>query len=228
MTSTTHSPLNLTRSTLAARLHRGPVEPTGLKLLSLSDAIGSFQERLSLSIYVSAPLAATADDLEFEVLPWIDPFRLARVVVLLPRVGDAQEMIQSLLCHSTSSASLEIPCADQDLAPLIRALPTLLHGASKDPRYGHCVVLEIPVPAGITLRPGAIIRASVNMAGSSVSMTIPSGHIHSASCNHKRGFAKALWNAAAQGQLGALKAALIEGGSTEEEDNVRRHCCQMS
>jgi len=57
-----------------------------------------------------------------------------------------------------------------------------------DPRSGRCVLIEIPVPAGITLRPGAAIALSVCIAGSPITLRIPAaGHIHSATCNHKTG-----------------------------------------
>jgi len=59
--------------------------------------------------------------------------------------------------------------------------------SSTDPRYGRCVLIEIPVPAGITLRPGAAISLSVSIAGSPITLRIPAaGHIHSATCNHKK------------------------------------------
>jgi len=73
------------------------------------------------------------------------------------------------------------------------------------------------VPAGITLRPGAAIALTVCIAGSPITLSIPAtGHIHCATCNHKKAGQGAVWRAAYAGDAAALEAALAAGGSTEE------------
>jgi len=103
-------------------------------------------------------------------------------------------------------------------------LETAVRVSSDGPRHGRCVLIEIPVPAGITLRPGAAIALTVCIAGSSITLSIPAaGHIHCATCNHKKAGQGAVWRAANAGDAAALEAALAAGGSTEETDGVRRH-----
>jgi len=103
-------------------------------------------------------------------------------------------------------------------------LETAVRASSDGPRHGRCVLIEIPVPAGITLRPGAAIALTVCIAGSSITLRIPAtGHIHCATCNHKMAGKGAVWRAANAGDAAALEAALAAGGSTEEADAVRRH-----
>jgi len=59
--------------------------------------------------------------------------------------------------------------------------------SSDGPRHARCVLIEIPVPTGVTLRPGAAISLTVSIAGSPITLRIPAaGHIHCATCNHKR------------------------------------------
>jgi len=58
--------------------------------------------------------------------------------------------------------------------------------SSDGPRHARCVLIEIPVPTGVTLHPGAAISLTVCIAGSPITLRIPAaGHIHSATCNHK-------------------------------------------
>jgi len=107
--------------------------------------------------------------------------------------------------------------ASMRLEPVVRV-------SSDGPRHARCVLIEIPVPTGITLRPGAAIALTVSIAGSPITLRIPAaGHIHCATCNHKREPKGAVWRAADAGDAAALEAALAAGGSTEEADEVWRH-----
>jgi len=134
-----------------------------------------------------------------------------------------------------SSASLETcVCLPRSIFLLVRPsfqpvllsmrLEPVVRVSSDGPRHARCVLIEIPVPTGITLRPGAAISLTVSIAGSPITLRIPAaGHIHCATCNHKRGPKGAVWRAAHAGDAAALEAALAAGGSTEETDEVWRH-----
>jgi len=163
-----------------------------------------------LSLRVAAPRAINACDIELEIYqPWCSPFRLVRVAVRLPaeiaslNSADFDAAMQCLILNMKAEATLEVPglAADSSgtsAAPNLTKLQTAVRASGTDPRYGRCVLVEIPVPAGITLRPGAAISLSVSIAGSPITLRIPAaGHIHSATCNHKTG---------PMGQCGGLHA----------------------
>ena len=199
-------------------------QPTSLTLATVESPLG---------ILVVAPRALEASDVESAVVqPWCDPFRLVRVVVRLPSEyvhldsADLGVAIQSIIRNMTPEANLQthsIPVtrANHREPPLLRrTLKSVVRASSADPCYG-CVLIDIPVPTGITLYPGAAITLRLHVAGSPVTLRIPAtGHIHSASCNHKRAPAGAVHRAAKAGDTHALEAALAEGGSTEEIDKV--------
>ena len=74
------------------------------------------------------------------------------------------------------------------------------------------------------MHPGAAVAVTVSIAGSPISLRIPAaGHIHTATCNHKRGPKGAVWDAADAGDAAALEVALAAGGSTEETGKVWGH-----
>ena len=111
------------------------------------------------------------------------------------------------------------------LVQLNLKLQTVISVSATHHRHGNCVLVDIPVPAGITLRPGAAITLRLYVAGSPVSLRIPAtGHIHSATCNHQIeiGSVGTVLRAIYVQDAAALATALSEGGSTEEVDPVRQ------
>jgi len=97
-----------------------------------------------------------------------------------------------------------------------------VHVSSDGSPHDRCVLIEIAVPAGITLRPGTAVALTVSIAGSSITLSIPAaGHIHCVTCNHRVAGRGDVWQAAFAGDAAALEAALAAGGSTEESDGVR-------
>jgi len=139
--------------------------------------------------------------------------------------ADWSAAIECLIGNMRVTATLDVPpSAAKSSARTCMRLETAVRVSSDGPRHGRCVLIEIPVPAGITLRPGAAIALTVCIAGSPITLRIPAtGHIHCATCNHKMAGDGAVWRAANAGDAAALEAALAAGGSTEETDGVRRH-----
>lgn len=207
--------------------------------MSLEHTVASLEFPLGVGIF--APSALEARDLELVVTqPWCHPLRIVRVVVGLPTKNmpitpsDLGVAIQSLISQMISKATLQVPCVPtthtnsrENDVPLTHRLNAAMRDASADPtgRYGRCgcVLVEIPVPVGITLRPGAAIFLSISIAGSSLTLRIPAtgiSHVHSAACNHKKMCPGAVLHAAQAGDVAALETALAGGGSTEETDEV--------
>lgn len=218
-------------SDLAERMHqcferllREPLELTTLMLKHRDTSL-----EFPLGAHVVAPRTLCTTDVELAVLHcWCEPFRLVRVVVCLPMdyssldSADLGAATQCLIGNTATEATLQVPCdrtasnsgADSD--PCIHKLQTVIHGS-----HGSGILVNIPVPAGITLRPGSVITLFVSVAGSPKTLRIPAtGHIHTTTCNHKRGRAKAVLKAAHAGNAAALERALVLGGSTEEFDEV--------
>lgn len=202
--------------TVVRDLLRGALEPTAL---SLNSAIAG-----PLSLRVSAPSAMTNSNIELLLMQsWSYPFLLARVSVRLPVEStclgpdDWRPVIDSFLGNTTSSAWLDVPTRNT----------TKLHTVSReahssDPDCSRTIIVEIPVPAGVLLLPGAGITLRVSFGGSTATLRIPAtGHIHSPTCNHKRELVGAVWLASVAADTAALEAALAAGGSTEEMDEVR-------
>jgi len=76
-------------------------------------------------------------------------------------------------------------------------LPTVIRGSCDDPRDSRCLLVEIPVPAGITLQSELTMALCVSISGSLITLNIPAvGHIHCATCNHKQEGKGAVWRAA--------------------------------
>jgi len=116
-----------------------------------------------------------------------------------------------------SNATLDLPGDATSRVRHVKLL-TAVRDTCTSHRYSRCVVVEIPLPAGITLRPGAAVVLRVHIAGSPITLRIPAvGHIHTATCNHKKAGAGAVWRAAGNGDAAALETALAAGGSTEEK-----------
>jgi len=96
-------------------------------------------------------------------------------------------------------------------------LETVVRVSIDGHRNDRCVLIEIPVPAGITLHLGAAIALTVCMPWSTITLSIPAtGHIHCATCNHEKADIGDVWRAVDAGDAAALEAALAAGGSTEE------------
>lgn len=223
------SALHEPRSELAKILDRNntrhflrlPLELTALSLEHTS----AFLE-FPLGVGVVAPRALDARDIELVVLqPWCAPFRLAQVVVRLPTEylslapSDLGVAIQSVIINIMSKATLRVPCISTT-----HMLRTVLRDYC-DPKHGRCVLVEMPLPTGITLRPGAAITLTASFAGSLFNLRIPAtGHIHTASCNHSKTSRGALMHAAHAGDIAALEALLAGGVSTEDTDDVSGKC----
>lgn len=201
-----------------------PQEPTYLSLDR--EFISGSPQRLS--VRVDAPYGATAADVTVsQDCEWQYPFRLARVLTRLPVEGipflypDAwRTKIDSIINNLIASASLVIPST-----PPASGYTTLKLRAvarpSDDPRLFNCVLIEIPVPIGITLRHGAIISLRISVCGIPITVDIPAkGHIHSGTCKHTQEGKGAVWSAAYASDVAALESALAAGGSTEEADEV--------
>ena len=209
-------------------LLRAPQEPATLSLNATSEDFTS-----PLSLRIAAPRALNAADFTFEVSqPWCHPFRLVRVAARAPvecellESSDRSAALQGLIDNMRVSGTLEYPNSDAKLRTVGRGMLSPVARLSSDgPWHGPCVLIEIPVPAGITLYPGATISLTVSDAGSPITLRIPAaGHIHCATCNHAMADAGAVWRAACAGDAAAVEAALAAGGSTEEADGVRRQC----
>lgn len=173
---------------------------------------------LSFSVY--APGAVSAGDVSLEVTHrWQYPYRLVCVAVQLPAEYTA-------LSNANWSDVVRCVEGNMDLTATLGAhlIPMVVRDFCDAPRYGRCVMIDIAVPAGITLRPNATIVLCVSIAGSPITLRIPAhGHIHTTSCNHNeedRGFA---WHAADKGDAATLKAELAAGCSTEQRGLVRTH-----
>jgi len=206
-------------------LLRAPLEPAPLSIDATSEAFAS-----PLSLQIAAPHALTSDGVTFEVSqPWCHPFRLVRLAARLPVEYESLEStdwsaaIECFIGNMRLSAMLDIPPSAAKLSARTTSmrLEPVVRVSSDGPRHARCVLIEIPVPTGVTLRPGAAISLTVSIAGSPITLRIPAaGHIHSDTCNHKSGPTGAVWRAADAGDAAALEAALAAGGSTEEADEV--------
>jgi hypothetical protein len=204
-------------------LLRGPLENAPLSV----DATSEYVVASPLSLRIASPRGLTAADVTFDVCqPWSHPYRLVRVAGRVPMEYDALE-------SSERKAALDRLIGDMRVSATLDNAATLSTGAgvrlsplarvSSDPLPGHCVLIEIPVPAGITMHPGAAISLTVSVAGSPITLRIPAaGHIHCATCNHSMADAGAVWQAAFLGDVAALEAALAARGSTEEKDAAVR------
>ena len=207
---------------------RAPLEPAPLSVDAASEDFTS-----PLFLQIAEPSALMSHDVTFEVSqPWCHPFRLVRLAARLPVVYESLEStdwraaIESFINNMRLSATLDIPPIAAELLACTNSmrLEPVVRVSSDGPRHARCVLIEIPVPAGITLHPAAAISLSLSIAGSHTTLRIPAaGHIHSATCNHKRGPKGAVSEAADAGDVAALEAARAAGGSTEETDWVRRH-----
>jgi len=171
-------------------LLRAPLEPAPLSIDATSEAFAS-----PLSLQIAAPHALTSDGVTFEVSqPWCHPFRLVRLAARLPVEYESLEStdwsaaIECFIGNMRLSATLDIPpSAAKRSARTSMRLEPVVRVSSDGPRHARCVLIEIPVPTGVTLRPGAAISLTVSIAGSPITLRIPAaGHIHSATCNHKR------------------------------------------
>lgn len=214
-------------SQFASYLSRVPLEPTSISLEPSPDGLPA----CPLHLCVVAPCAITADHVSLDIAhdcKWLYPFRLARVAVR-PRVDEApsttadtwRARIDSLIVNMMPSAILVIPRTSTSSSCTTLELQSVVRPCN-NPSYDPCVLVDIPVPAGIVLRPGVIIRLSVSICGARFRVDIPgSGHMHSDTCNHKQEGKGAVWNAAFDSDSVALEAALASGGSTEEADQVR-------
>jgi len=166
---TLRSEIHATSSQLSSELLRAALEPTVLSLETTSESPGC-----PLSLCVAAPRAMNACDIELEIdQPWCSPFRLVRVAVRLPAEiaslnrTDFDAAMQCLILNMKAEATLEVPGLAADSsgevhAPILRSCRLQCVPQEATPRYGRCVLIEIPVPAGITLRPGAAISLSVS------------------------------------------------------------------
>lgn len=208
---------------LTEELHNEPREPTALSLTE--SLVGP------LSARVVAPCVVSPHDVELKVVhPWCFPFRLVRVA--LRQRTDIGFAVEYLISNTTAEATLECPCEASPLSGmstwvLSKTLRTLMRCESAPSKSDARVLLvEIPVPTGITLRSGTVIFLLVCIAGAPFALRIPpAGHVHSAICNHRREAKWPLgpvWMAARGGNTAALEAALAAGGSTEETNLVRR------
>lgn len=223
-------------------LSREPLEPTELSLEPTPDAAGH-----PLALLLNAPRSLKLDDVEFSISESLRfPFRLVRVTVyVLPQAvpsqkSDVSHTIMRLISCMALRATLELPAATLQRSqqwfyflgqspatdPVSIKLQTCIRDSNADScgesRHGCCVLVEIPVPAGIVLRPGTEILLTASIAGTRTGLRIPAyGHIHSTSCNHTRARGGAVLLAAQTGSRVALEAALASGGSTEEVDYVR-------
>lgn len=231
------APPNELSEVLFTQILRSPLEPTPLSLEP------SFEEgETALSLRVSALPAITAEDVDLEImLPLCDYFRLVRIAVRVrPSIssmlgpGESSSAILNLISNMELVAVLEIPVAGVGPGASVPTTQRLKIAVKRDPLSGSCVLVEIPIPTGITLRPGAAISLSGSIAGSPVTLQVPaSGHFHSATCSHDRKPAGAVTAAVIAGDAAAVKAALTAGGSTEEIDGVRNtapqlHLCVVS
>jgi len=146
-------------------LQRAPLE---LTILSLEHTSASLE--FSLGLGIASPHALNPDDIRLVVSqPWYDPFRLVRVIALLPMESASLDptvlcdAIHSVIKNMRSEAVLEVPSIPVTLPDdrehdgrLTHRLQTAMRECIGDPRASG-VLVEIPVPAGITLRPGAAI-----------------------------------------------------------------------
>jgi len=215
-----------TTSQLSEDLFRYPLEPTALSIDAIDGAYGC--KTPPLAMFVSSPEAMTVGDITLQIIQsFYDPFRLIRVSATLQVVCSSLEEIsvatEYAIRNMTFEALLEVPgVVGSKIADLTYTLRTAVRDCSTDMHCDHSVLFEIPYPPGIALRPGAAAVLTLSLGGSAVSLRIPAiGHLHSASCNHRRVFTGAMCHAAALGNTVALKASLRTGGSTEEVDNVR-------
>lgn len=213
-------------SQIACNLPCAPLEPPCLSL----ESIPELQAEYSLGLCVVAPCGVSAaGGLDFaQDCNWKHPFRLVRVAARLPvdetpfATSDSwKARLDCVICNISSTVILSVPSTLASATCTAFKLQSVVR-PSDDPRYGRCVLIEIPVPAGITLRPEAAITLSMSICGSHTRITIPAtGHIHSGTCNHKQEGDGALWSASNDGDAAAVKAALAAGCSTEEADKVR-------
>lgn len=198
-------------------LPRTSLEPTTLSLDSSFTVAGQ-----PLSLRVVAPRAIREGDVELSVLQlWSYPFRLVRVAVLLPVECvplESAEWIAPIECiigNMTAVATLDVPRHISSTKRLALNLKLAIRACSEP--CSDCIMVEISVPTGIPLLPGAAIDLRVSVAGFPATLRIPAdGHIHTTTCNHKRETAGSLWSAARVGDSATLEAALAAGGSTEE------------
>jgi len=93
--------------------------------------------------------------------PWCTPFRLVRVAARLPAEYDAlgfafwRAAVETFIDVMSSNATLEIPPSRSLAIRTTNAeLQTSVRATNDDLRNGRCVLIEIPVSAGITLHPG--------------------------------------------------------------------------
>lgn len=196
---------------------RAPLEPTRLSLDP------DVKNTSPLSVRVSAPQPVT--DVVLTSSPWFDPFRLARVVVRLPATFDANSedaayAIENLMGNMSVVAEL-INTDVHALLPRSRCLQCLLRRLTDDPQFGCCVLVDVLVPAGTTLLPGAAIALSLTVARSTFTLRIPAvGHVHSHTCNHSKQPMGVVFEAAKVGDASAVEVALAAGQSTEETDEA--------
>jgi len=157
-------------------LLRAPLEPAPLSLEATIDEFAC-----PLSSRIAAPRALTADDVTFDISqPWCHPYRLVRVAICFPaeyeslRSADLSAAIDCFIGNMRLTATLDIPSsAAACSAHTPVQLKTVVRIDRDGPRCGHCVMIDIPVPAGITLRPGAAIALTVSIAVSSITLTHP-------------------------------------------------------
>jgi len=225
-------------------LLRVPLEPAPLSIDATSEASPVRSPCISPHHH-----ALTSDVVTFEVSQrWCHPFRLARLASRLPAAYELLRVYRTGLLRSSASLATYV-CLPRSIFHIVR--PNMQHvgrnvslrgGAfslasadaqcsmrlqpvvsyrSDGPCHTRCVSIEIPVPIGITLCPGATIALIVSNAGSPITLRIPAAsHIHCATCNHKKAREGDVWRAAHAGDVPALEAALAAGGSTEESDGV--------
>lgn len=145
-------------SRLRVDARRAPLEPQPLSLNATPDAFAC-----PLSLRIVAPRALTADDVTFDVTqPWCSPHRLVRIAVRAPveyeslESADWSAAIQSFVGNMRLTANLDMPPkAAVSSARTHMRLETAVHVSSDSQKHGRCVLIEVPVPAGITLRPGS-------------------------------------------------------------------------
>lgn len=212
-------------SRCSKNLLSSPMEPSPLSLEVASEALSP------LALRVTATRALTIDDLELDILqPWSYPYRLVRIAIRLPEefasvvtTADWSESISCLMDNIVLTATLVARCDSSTGESLLR-LPTVLRSSCTDSRYCRCMLVEIPLPAGVTLSPAAAITLTIVLVGSSIALRIPAtGHVHTATCNHENAYKGAVWEAASAGDAAAVEAALAAGGSTEERDDEVRY-----
>jgi hypothetical protein len=215
-------PFDPLRAWLGEDLLPGPCEPVILKLhcdeVSSSSPLGLRVVALSGNDISSISSAVRAD-------PWISPHSLAVVRVPLPELLDdveRQAVLNLIMARSSFVATLVVP-RDAGADPERRRLQTLLRYDA----HGGATV-EIPVPGTTTLRRGSTIVFSAVVFGVPATIIISAaGHIHTATCFHRRVSAGDAWAAAARGDADLLVELLSAGRSTEEINRVRtgNHGC---